>query len=487
MTESEILSEREKIMSQIRQHVPAMGQLFDLRETLRDYSKSLYKFNADPVHLQRQVIVKEALDDKLSSVFGSNYQNALNVSFDGQLAFNIADHHQVLNHPFIISSNVIGNVEKFLQSNKPHAIVVISSGDVPPNNYFSENGFRLNNKKVALFSNSERESCSYLLPKREFDFVGRTKKAGWWHDFSSGEQAFLIELEKSMQSNDYSRCQNYCDQISIILRQTWPLMFAPDLRINLPELVYVTQEEITTKILVKLLQSDTFISRALFDSATRQAVLNNFRGIVVTWREDEAKGTHFFWRRHPGAPRALRMYLKGNYLVPHDQRFNHLAVELNQKTIIDMLESGEIFPSLFLIFSVLNFYCGVRPLVGFGSVQYLHLIKEAWVKTLSEIRDNDEAARVKTLYTSAFVAGLAIFFKREVGELRTQFAHDLMFNGGISEDYLNKVFDMQVHDVLSVGVADMYDYYKTKYIPESERISARINFDDLAEFNFAWV
>ena len=54
--------------------------------------------------------------------------------------FSIVDHHQVLNHPFLISSNVISRVDKFLKTDKQTAIVVISSGDVPPNNFFSKFG-----------------------------------------------------------------------------------------------------------------------------------------------------------------------------------------------------------------------------------------------------------------------------------------------------------------------------------------------------------
>jgi len=487
LSNAEKLSENERLIRQIKKYSPQLGGLFDMHVSLRDYSASLYKFNPPAEHLRRQEIIRKKLAEKIEKLFGVGAMKGLKVNLSGALAFNIADHHQVLNHPFLVSSNIISSVGKFLQEEKQEAIVVISSGDVPPNNFFSRNGFTFHNHKVPIFSNSERESVSYYLPKRDFDFIAKLKVADLWRQFTPEEQKFLSAERDRIVSYDYSRCRDYNDQISLIIKNSWPYLFAPDLRKTLPELIFITQEELVTECLIELLAEDNILSRCLFDREFRAEVLDNFRGIVVAWREDEGKGTHFFWRKYPGRSQSLRLYLEGDSLVPTDERFKDLAVPLERKAVIELLKAREIYPSLFMIFGVLNYYAGVKPLSGYGSITYLHLMKQAWLKTLSKFNMNEESKLLETVEAKSLVAGLALFFKKKDGKLKTLYASDIIYDGGISAEYLRTAFDMNFSDFLSVSTVDMYDYLSQKYIPAEEKMTLNINSDDLAEIRFDWL
>ncbi len=484
---AEIIKQRDFLIEQITKYCPVIEQFFELDMKLRDYHGFLYKFQIDPIHQQRQELVKDNIRAKLSTLFGADYATKFQVNLDGKLACNIADHHQVINHPFLASANIIGNTRRLLQPQKQDAIIVLSSGDVPPNNYFSKNGFMLHGKRVPLFSNAEREKSSYYIPRRDFNMTERLQTSDRWNDFSAEEQAFLTAEEERMRSFDYSQCRDYCDQITVIVKNTWPRLFETKLRETLPELLYVTQEEITTQCLITLLEEDTMISRCLFDPDFREAVLDNFRGNVVTWQESDQRGTHFFWRKYPGRSQSLRMYVDGDTLRPADQRFTDLTISLEKDEIIRLLRAREIYPSLFMIFGVLHFYAGVKPLVGYGSVMYLHLMKQAWLKTLSQFGMDEEARLVTEVETNGFTAGLALFFQKVNNDLRTLYAYDIFYEGGMSEEYLKKILDMKFGEILSVGVADMYDYYSQKYIPVAERIQPAINFDDLSHLAFDWI
>jgi|GEM_PF-1442258 len=481
------LAENEKLIQQTKKYSPQLGELFDRHVSLSEYSASLYDFNPPAEYLKRQELIKEKLTTKIKQLFGVDAIQKLKINFSGALAFNIADHHQVLNHPFLISSNVISSVSKFLQPKKSEAIVVISSGDVPPNNFFSRNGFTFHGRKVPIFSNSEREFVSYYIPKRDFNFIEKLKLADRWREFNSEEQDFLLAEYEKISGYDYSHCANYNDQISVIIKNTWPALFVPEIRKNLPELIYITQEELVTECLIDLLTDDNIVSRCLFDSVFRTEVVNNFRGIVVTWQEDEQKGTHFFWRKYPGRSQSLRLYLQGDSLVPTDERFKDLAVPLDRQTIIELLKNREIYPSLFMIFGVLNFYAGVNPLSGYGSITYLQLMKEAWLKTLSKFNLTEEYKLLETVEAKSLVAGLALFFKRKDGKLKTLYANDIFYDGGVSAQYLQTVFKMDFADFLSVSAVDMYDYLSQKYIPPEEKMRLNINSDDLAEIRFNWL
>jgi len=487
LSKSEVIAERDEIIRQLKKYSKQLEPFFDLDLRLNEFSSNLLNFKPADEHLERQKVVKEKIDKKFSQLFGEDYKNNLKVNLDAKLAFNIADHHQVLNHPLLISSNVISGADKLMKKEKQDATIVISSGDVPPNNFFSKNGFQLHGKRVPIFSNKETEFTSYFLPSRDFDFVANLKKADRWKEFNTQEKKFLEKELKEFQSYDFSHCDNYTDQISVIVKESWPRLFERSLRGNLPELLYITQEELTTECLIDILQDDNIISRCILKKEFRDKVIENFSGIVVAWRQTQGKGTHFFWRKYPGQPRSLRMFIKDNKLVPHDERFKDLAIPFKKEIIINLLKKREIYPNLFLIFSVIHFYAGVRPLSGYGSLTYLDLIKKKWLETLNESGLKDEAQLMKTVRTDSFVAGLPIFFKRIEGQLKTLYAPDIFYDGGVRREYLEKVINIPFKDLLVIASVDIYAYYSQKYIPESVKIKPKITMDDLVELYFDWL
>lgn len=480
MDNSAVTKEKNIMIDQIKKYSPIFREFFELDLSLKEYSEQIYKFNYNNVYIKRQQIVKTAILNKFQQLFGSDCQEKLNLEFDEQLACNIVDHHQFLNHPLLIADNVIANIGKFFKKDKSKAIIVISSGDVPPNNYFSKNGFQLHNKKVPIFSNSEKESSSCFLPKRDFNFITRLKEVKWWQQFSKDEQNFLEQEYQKIKEMDFSGCKNYNDQISIIVKNTWPHLFEEKIRKTLPELLYITQEELTTVCLLKIIDQDNFITATLFDKDFREKVIEYFRGIVVTWDEKDNKGTHFFWRKHPTENKSLRMYIIGDMLMPADPNFKHLGVKLERREIADLLQRGEIYPSLFIIFGVLNFYFGVKPLVGQGSLVYLNLIREGWIKVLSNSAYHQEVKNIESYKIDNLIAGVSLFFEREDEKLKTLYAFDIIYKGGITADYLNKILNTKFSDLLSISVPGIYDYISQKYIPENEKIKPVVTSDILA-------
>jgi len=489
MLTPELTKERDHLVQQLKQYVPLLYQFFEVSDSIKDFSAKIYQFSALPVHQERQKIIRAVIAEKMKKLFGDDYVEKLNFHLDDSLAINIADHHQVLNHPFLVSSNIITSAHKFLQDKPQSAIFTLSSDSVPPNNFFSQFGFQFHGHRVPIFSNSEKEATAYYLPKREFNFVERMKAANRWNELTKEEQTFLIAEEKAIAEIDFSRCQDYSDQVTLIIQHTWPRLFAPEVRKNLPDLIYLTQEEIITGCLLKILEDDSnIISRALFDCEFQKVVLKNFRGIVTAWNEEEGTGTHFFWRKHPEKHHVLRLYVKDQSLAPADERYGEHCVDFHKDEIIRLLKNREIMPNLFLIFSVLNYYLGVRPLTGFGSTVYLELMRQAWVKTLEETGDQVESGNVATIKADSLTAGLALFFARENGRLAPLYANDIYYQGGLSAEYLQRALDMRFGRLLMLAIPDMYQYFANKYIPDNERVrEMKITFNDLAEEEFGWI
>lgn len=478
--------EKHLLIEQICRYAPQLRPFFTYDRSVCEHSLALHSYVPDSVYRNRQMLITAAVKEKIAALFGDAY--AASCRFDVS-AMNIVDHHQVLNHPLLLAGNVIANAGSLCQTERGDPIVVLSSGDVPPNNFFSKNGFQFHGRRVPLFSNSETELISYYLPVRDFDFVSRQKRIGRWHEWGADEQRFLTALGGEWQAIDYSSCANYLDQITLVVKQSWPRLFEPFLRNTLPDLIYVTQEDVVSRALQTLLPKDSIIRSMLFDASIRAEILNRFRGIVVAWNEVAGKGTHFFWRKHPTEDRSLRMYLEGDMLVPHDDRYRDCAIAFTPADIVRALETKEIYPSLFMIFWVLHFYSGIRPLLGYGSIMYMNLLRDAWLVLFDSLGKEfgDERERVAKLPLDGLIVGPAIFFKKSDGYPRALYAADLMYEGGATREYLEKIFSMPFRELFTVALPELYPYVANKYIPAHDRRGIRFTADNLAGDVFGWV
>jgi hypothetical protein len=484
MNQEALVSERDAMIAQIKKYVPIVVPLFSIEGSLRQYSEQLHNFTTTPTHLERQKVVREIIHQHAKRIFGKEYEE-LNLQLDDQLMLNIIDHHQVFNTPATLASNIMGNSNKLLQKEKPSAIVVLSSSDIPLDNAFTKGGFRLHDKQVALFSAKDFEMNSHMAPKQPFDFIRRLKDNKRWDSFSEEEQAFLTTYQELFDSLDFSGAQNYSDQISIILKHTWPLLFEESLRPTLPEIAFIPHEEVVADCLIHILNQKNIISECLFNPSFRDSMIRDCSGIAGCWDEARNKGTHFFWHRHPTKAKMVRMYIKDGFLVPQRDDMADIKIPLNAETIIDLLKRRVIYPNVFLIYSTLHFYAGIKPLTGYASMVCITNLKGKWMHNLQNTTLAEEIKLIENVSTNTgFVGGLPFFFKRMNGSVKTLYAADLMFEGGATKEYLTDLFELPYQDFLSVGIPDMYPYYSQEYIPASEKITTTLGFDQMAEFVF---
>jgi len=486
MDTEQIRARLDAIVTQVRTYVPIIAPYFDIEASLSDYSARLAPAPAVPRHAERQARIARAGARMIERVHGRSEATATDAA-DFRAA-NIVDHHQVLNHPLLLGTNVIANASRLLGAGPRRPIVTFSCADVPPTNYYMKNGFQLRGQPVGYFSAHEKHDAMYYVESRRFDFVERLHATKSWRGFAPTDQDFLVWYQDLLNGLDYSRCARHKDQLAVVIRATWPLLFAPELRAGVPELFYLNLEELTRACLLDgMLDEDSFVSATLFDPGLRERVLDAFRGVVIAWNEAAQKGTHFFWRKYPGRPQLLRMYVEGGALVPADPRFRELAVPLERAAIRDHLERDEIVPSAALIVSVLHMYGGIKPLVGPGSIVYFTKFKQGWLRVLGESGFADEAAMIDTIDLSGLIAGTPIFFRREADGVKTLYAADVIAQGGVGAEYLRTVLATRFKDILSVGVGGVYDYFKQYYIPKEELIADPIGFDEAASVVHRWL
>ncbi|WP_345033937.1 hypothetical protein [Streptomyces sannanensis] len=485
MDEKRVRGSLDAIVGQIRQYVPSMAPYFEIDRPLGEYAAGLQPARVGPVHADRQEAVARAVRQVLRQAFGPA---AAEVSVDASdvRAINIVDHHQLLNHPLLLGTNIIANADRLVGGGGRRPIVTFSCSNVPPSNHYMRNGFQFRGEAIPYFKAKEHRDAMYYTSVRSFDFVERLRALKRWERFKSDDQAFLIEYQGLLNGLDYSHTNRHRDQLAVALRRTWPMLFSQELRRDVPELLYANSEDVARECLVELLAGENFLSAALFDAEFRQHVLDAFRGIVVAWDEAAGKGTHFFWRKYPGRPELLRLFVDGSDLVPADPRFKDLKVPLEPAAIRDHLEREEIIPSVALCMSVL-LYAGVKPLVGPGSLVYTTQLKEGWTALLERHGYASEASLVAQVDTAGLIAGTPMFFGRSGDAVRTLYAADVFSMGGMSESYMKTALSAPLKDLLSVGSSGVYDLFSNSYIPKEKQLTERIGFDEAATIIHGWV
>jgi hypothetical protein len=464
------------LVSQLRTYVPPIARYLDIDLPVEDYSKQLRSPANSPASNERQMLVLSAAREMYQRIFGRAQASQLELTDVRYL--NIVDHHQLLNCPLLLGTNVIANASDLFSRTAKRPIVTLSCSNITPSNSYLQSGLRFCGKVVPYFSAREYQDSVAYVTFREYDFVERLKRLNRWNLFQEREQVFLIEYQQFLNDLDYTRCASHSDQITIGVDSCWPLLFEPQMRASLPPLIYLNAEELTGICISRLLAEDNFISAAILDSNFRDLVLDRFRGVVTAWDEARHKGTHFFWRRMPGCARLLRMYAQGNELVPTDARFQSLRVPLERVALIDHLEQKEILPSVALTATLL-LSAGITPLVGPGSLLYYAALQRNWASVLSDSGFHSDAECFGGVRVDGLIAGAPLFFAKHLHRLKTLYAADVIMRGGVSKDYMKTILSRKFGDVLSVGCVDYYELYRS-YIPFDKWIDTRITMDEAA-------
>ena len=483
--DAETLGTLERLTDQIRRFAPHVGELLGNDQTVREYATARLSGGSGMVP-QRVERIEAICRDMIARLFGAGYATSAELDLG---AVNIVDHHQLLNHPLLLGTNVIASAGDLLGGGAGRPIVTFSCSNVTPRNEYMRRGVRLAGRDIPYFSSRERHDAVLALPVREFDFVRRLADHGEWSRLDADERDFIEDFEATLNAVDRSRCASHADQISLAVHATWPMLFDETLRPGLRPLLYLPIEEVAGRYLAELLaQDDNFLVESLIDPRLATDVIEEFNGVQTAWDRAAGRGTHFFWRRDPGSHRPLRMWVDGGWLVPHREDRSELAIELSRPALIDGLTTGKLIPVLALAMSAVHMLAGIRPLVGPGSLIYSTKLRDGWVRILRARGAADEAVRIAGIDTSGLIAGAPVFFsRRRGGQIGADYACDAMRRGGVSRGYLERLLGSSYGDLLTVGVSGFYGLLANYYIPGGERIADVPSLDESATLMHRWV
>lgn len=219
----------------------------------------------------------------------------------------------------------------------------------------------------------------------------------------------------------------------------------------------------------------------IFDPRFRELTYRAFEGKTGGWDFKNNKGSFLFWTTNSDFE-CVGLRPEGLELVPY-QRTSSFRLPLKEQEVIEALETRKIYPGMVLAFGVLVFYAGMKPLCGYGSINYINIMKDVWARLLAD-EDPEESKSIKNMNIDGFVCGpILLYYRKQNGQLARAFAADIVERGGLTKAYLQKVFDMPFNKLLEPVLIDIYD----SYIPAEARQKIDIDTDAIIAKQFDWV
>lgn len=465
----------------IRIDAPLVADFFEEHTKLAEYTETINAYEAHPIHRERQRVLKETIRTLLLKTFSVEEIEHANIPWTEDWKINIVDHHGILNHPILLSTNIIANIFQ-MPSQKPQGVVVLSDSGVPLNNFFHKRGLKFSGEQLNLFPSRDRHVMAYAAKKREsFPLLEAAERTT--HAWSDAERATLTRMNALFNTwgND-SRNTNYRGQIQRINFHLWKELFAQNIREQIPDIFYISNEDLGKEMLYQYLQDPEHVfTRILCHPETRDIIVNTFANVTGCWDNSLARGSVFFWGIDTEQQK-IPLTLKGNMLVSAPG-FPEYSLELTPENIIEALREEKIYPGMFLVYGIAHFHCGIRPLVGFGSMNYQTRMKEAWEKALQQI-DPSEVPLVSSINTRGFIGGPKVTFghTHEKG-FQDFFALDIIHRGGMMREYLDHLRNTPLSAVLQPALVDIYD----SYVRPERKQKITVTSGDLMGDQFEWV
>ncbi len=467
-----------KLTAEILDMMPPLAEFFEGNEKIETYSRKLDDFQTQGIHVKRQSYFIDLIDRKINKLFNSGEKQQIKVLQDKNkgLRGGVVDHHGIINDPVLFGVNMVTEYYRMFDRKNNGDILTFATGNVPLNNPFHKRGFMIENKKVNIFNKEDKNKLVFMHPLHDFDFVNNLKINHSWHSFSKDSQYFLLKIQKMIQNIDYSGCRTLGDQFTKINFHLWPHLFSEDIRANVSNLISLEYDDVVIDFLIHTIDNDvdSFVVKMLFDDQMRNKALKHFEGTQGAWVEKRNMGTHFFWAINSKHEQS-RLKLENGILKSAD---GELSLEWKKESLISALKDRKILPNMLLKFSLIIFYMGMRPQTGYGSANYVSIMKQNIIDYLGG-DFSDELSRIENMKVNNLTT-IPVVLRRNNNNIENYFAFDVMKDGGLNKEYFDKINKLPLKYFLAPALNAIYDYAFHLY-GKGNHTEVQLSSDDYSE------
>lgn len=489
------MSPVETAQPQILQHITQLKQvIFQRRPILHDIirkhgSKSLYQYaqdyldiNLNPVIVGRQAHFFAVFKKEIARLYGEKVATEAAAQMSAYYFASTADHVGPTVHPFFLNSNlIISAAYDECPDSLLRYVIVLSCANVSLGNSSFPRGLlftsdRPGSPKILRLSflPSTAHSASVYnfraYTEREIQKVKTVileqKKNGDTTEATATK--LLVLVDDVYAASDVLARDNFSDQVAVTNVRLWNMFLANKQR-PFPSLITIEQERLTTELLLTHhLDQMTTLHRLLFDEKGEYFMNKYFEGIMGAFSRQEKWGTYLFWGVSADKNYRVHLWKRGNSLVSNDGSF---TLELTPEAVCDALRDKKIIPGMMLIYITISFYYGLKCLGGPNQVNYLTLLKKAYIDMCVEWGDSESVQACDRVQTKEFVEGPTLAFLRTGGkEILPAMGLDLYLY------HEEKTWETIINLTKVITLEEAFnprlpDYYPLMY-PDIERIPA---------------
>lgn len=197
----------------------------------------------------------------------------------------------------------------------------------------------------------------------------------------------------------------------------------------LPEIVSIDLESLCVELLLKHINTGSVLDK-MFCTLPLAPLRRR--------REEPNKGTYLFWK------------------VSNNGREKLSAEDFKNIDIVAGLKDGSLMPNMFLCFSVISFYYGIRCGGGFLQIHYLKEMRDTYEQAIAQLGYNDEVSMVQKVPTDLFRGEFSVLNKDYNGEILPMMGLDLVKNTLSEKD----ISDLQKKYLFKDCLDFMYGEFK---------------------------
>ncbi len=471
----------QRLREQVLAKRPVLREILQKRggKTLFDYAKLYIDVNLNPPLKRRQNEFINTFKEQVAEILTPELAESAAKQLEHYYFVSTVDHHGPLCHPFFINGNLLTAAPHFEKGDPIlQNIIVLPCSSISLNNSSFPRGLIFNTyvdgkvetQRLSFFPASDRQCPVYNYRPYTVADIQRAKST-----LADLQKSGKVPLEIAQKVNglideiylkpEMLEAKDFSEQITKTNLHLWQKFFASS-NLQGPNLIYLEQESLVKRLLMKYhIYQHTIITHFLFDLEYESLFMQYFDGIAGAFSTKDKWGTYLFWGLPKGAKYRMQLWKEGNFLVSDDGSYR---LELTPDNVARALETNEIIPGPVLCYMLLSFYYGLKCLGGFSQVNYLTLMKNAYIKMqvdLGNYRSIEVCARAQTKemgadFTIAFLGGPG-------GELVPATGLDLILYG--TEKTWPMLAEESKKITLQEGVDSlMPEFYRILY-PEQER------------------
>lgn len=377
-----------------------------------NYSKSHIRENRNKIIKGRKDELAATIYEQVRKTLGSTIAESVIKQLKDNSSVSTVQHSSPLGHPDSLNT-IIQNALPYFDSNRPDLknVLVLACSQVSFNNtkfprghiFHSYQNGQLLTDDITLFGHTV--DALPVIHHGPYEATGIKECQNWLLAY---EREGTITSEVKMKIGSFVNeiyntphplsLDEYVDQLTITNYWIFKKLFQKYNKFR-PNLVYLSQEKVTLDLIKNNhLDKGTILNKVLFDPKYHDLFEKYFDGITGAFDKKNDSGTFLFWG-HPVDGYKIQLKREGNKLVGEE----NFSVELTPESIRKAMENKKLIPSIALVFMVLAFYYGLYLGGGNEQVNNLTLMKDAWVKMLQEINDQENIEAVENLITTNYV------------------------------------------------------------------------------------